>query len=253
MIKTIIILLVLVSLALIFFFFSRQEEPQEFNLDQAREIASEWIKNNSPTYLFDGENLELVTEETIIENSVYSFLFKFQSRNAGYGDREDQITASVITNHEMEIIVDNNEVVKAVTDNVYSEIEKRMISAPKESLVKIKVFFGKEEDILEIERTVPSTSQIARKALSELILGPTFDEKEEGYYSSINPKTEIQDLTISNGVAYVDFSSDLEKGVAGSATVSFIRSQIEKTLTQFATVNSVVISIDGRVDDILQP
>jgi len=35
--------------------------------------------------------------------------------------------------------------------------------------------------------------------------------------------------------------------------VGSIRSQIESTLKQFPSVKQVIISVDGRTDDILQP
>jgi len=45
----------------------------------------------------------------------------------------------------------------------------------------------------------------------------------------------------------------LEEAVGGSCRVTAIRSQIEQTLKQFSTVQSVIISIDNRTEDILQP
>ena len=63
----------------------------------------------------------------------------------------------------------------------------------------------------------------------------------------------IQGLTIENGVAKVDFSEQLEFQVGGSCRVAAIRAQITDTLKQFPTVDSVVISIDGRTEDVLQP
>ncbi|PIP22172.1 MAG: hypothetical protein COX38_02115, partial [Candidatus Nealsonbacteria bacterium CG23_combo_of_CG06-09_8_20_14_all_39_25] len=45
----------------------------------------------------------------------------------------------------------------------------------------------------------------------------------------------------------------LEFQVGGSCKVSAIRAQITQTLKQFPTVDEVVISINGRTEDILQP
>jgi len=64
---------------------------------------------------------------------------------------------------------------------------------------------------------------------------------------------KIQSLSIENGVAKIDFSKELEQDVGGSCRVSAIRAQITETLKQFETVNEVIISIDSRVEDILQP
>lgn len=64
---------------------------------------------------------------------------------------------------------------------------------------------------------------------------------------------KIQKLTIENNVARVDFDKQLEYQVGGSCRVAAIRAQITQTLKQFPTVKEVIISIDGRTEDILQP
>ncbi|MBP6976514.1 GerMN domain-containing protein, partial [Candidatus Dojkabacteria bacterium] len=70
---------------------------------------------------------------------------------------------------------------------------------------------------------------------------------------NINDGVEILSLSISKGVAYVDLSNELQEGVGGSCKVTSIRAQITETLKQFSTVDSVVISIEGESEDILQP
>jgi spore germination protein GerM len=64
---------------------------------------------------------------------------------------------------------------------------------------------------------------------------------------------KVQSLSIEGGVARVDLSEELEEGVGGSCMVASITAQITETLKQFPTVDSVIISIDGRTEDILQP
>ncbi len=125
-----------------------------------------------------------------------------------------------------------------------------------ESTMIVNLFFGRldsGEELISVQREIPFTEGIAMAALLQLIEGPTEIQRQEGYFSSINESTGIQSLFIVDGVAYVDFSSDLEENVAGSATVFFIRSQIRETLKQFETVDDVAISINGRTEDILQP
>jgi spore germination protein GerM len=61
----------------------------------------------------------------------------------------------------------------------------------------------------------------------------------------------LQNLTIENGIARADFNSALNVG--GSCRVTAISSQIKQTLLQFDTVNQVIISINGRTDNVLQP
>jgi len=89
--------------------------------------------------------------------------------------------------------------------------------------------------------------------LEFLLEGPTRTEYDEGYYTNLNPDVKIQRLAIENGLAEVDFDETLEGSVGGSCRVTAIRSQIIQTLKQFPTVENVIISIDGRTEDILQP
>ncbi|MDD5590076.1 MAG: GerMN domain-containing protein [Candidatus Portnoybacteria bacterium] len=102
-------------------------------------------------------------------------------------------------------------------------------------------------------RTIAKTQGVARVALEEMLKGPTDVEKSQGFYTSINSGVKIQKITIENGVAKVDFDKRLEDATGGSCRVSAIRTQITETLKQFSSVKSVVISIDGRTEDILQP
>ena len=129
---------------------------------------------------------------------------------------------------------------------------------------RLKVFFGlkagasgKEgndcEDVYSLPRRVVSAKSIIRSAIEELLKGPTIGEEESDYFTSINKGVQIQKLLINNGILRADFSVELEEGVAGSCRVLAIRSQIEKTAKQFPEVKQVIISINGRIEDILQP
>jgi len=107
--------------------------------------------------------------------------------------------------------------------------------------------------VFETKRTIAETSAVGKAALEELFKGPTDQEKKDGYFTNIPTGVKIQKLTIENGVAKVDLSKELEQGVGGSCRVDSIRAQITETLKQFSTVQSVIISINGKTEDILQP
>ena len=106
---------------------------------------------------------------------------------------------------------------------------------------------------IAVERQVPQTLAVARTAVEALLRGATEEEINQGFVSSINSGARIQSLIIENGVAKVDFDEQLEFQVGGSCRVAAIRAQITQTLKQFPTVNDVIISINGRTEDILQP
>jgi len=107
--------------------------------------------------------------------------------------------------------------------------------------------------VFPVDKIIFKTSAPARAALEELLKGPTKQEKAEGFFTSINPGVKIEKLTIENNTARVEFDEQLEFQVGGSCRVSAIRAQIVETLKQFSTVKDVVISINGRTKDILQP
>ncbi len=135
--KNIIITIIIVAVILILglLFFRSPEEPTDddvFTIQESREIAETWITNNSPTHLFDGSKLELVSEQELIQGKTYSFLFSFESSSAGYGDRTDEPTAQVITPHQMDVTVQEGSVISAITDEVYDEIKAELIDEPKD-------------------------------------------------------------------------------------------------------------------------
>lgn len=127
--------------------------------------------------------------------------------------------------------------------------------------IKVELFFGNSrlapEDSCEadypIVRTIAKTEAVGRAAIGELLGGPTQEEKDQGYFTSINEGTELKNLVIKDGVAEAEFNELLDKEVGGSCRVGAIRSQITNTLRQFPTVDQVLISINGRTEDILQP
>ncbi|MBU1032635.1 MAG: GerMN domain-containing protein [Patescibacteria group bacterium] len=129
-------------------------------------------------------------------------------------------------------------------------------------IMKVQVYFSNTvkdpgaiecNNIYAIEREIPKTQAVARAALEELLKGPSESEKRDGYLTNINSGVKIKSLVIENGTAKVEFDAALERGVGGSCRVTAIRSQIEQTLMQFSSVVKVIISINGRTEDILQP
>ena len=107
--------------------------------------------------------------------------------------------------------------------------------------------------VFPVNRKISKTQAIARAVLEELLKGPTEKEKTDGFFTTINPGVKIQSLVIEQGLAKVDFDEQLEFQVGGSCRVSAIKAEITQTLKQFPTIKDVLISINGRTEDILQP
>jgi spore germination protein GerM len=130
-----------------------------------------------------------------------------------------------------------------------------------ERFVDIKVFFNNNNfdpefscnKVFPAERGVIKTGELERAALLELLGGPTQGDIAQGFFTSINSGVKINSLSITRGVATVDFDERLGNQVAGACWVTAIRSQITETLKQFPSVKEVIISINGRTEDVLQP
>lgn len=128
--------------------------------------------------------------------------------------------------------------------------------------MEIKAYFLNDEldpeitcsKVFPVSRNIPKTEAVARAALEELLKGPNQEDLTKNYTTAIQSQSvKIQKLEIKNSVAYADFSEELEKNSGGSCRVSAIRAQITETLKQFPTIKDVIISINGRSEDILQP
>lgn len=115
---------------------------------------------------------------------------------------------------------------------------------------------GSNEDcskVFPVSRTIPNAETFGPGSLEVLLKGVSAEEKGTGYFTSINDGTMIQKFEIKDKVAYVDFNSRFNEGVAGSCKVTSIKSQIENTLNNLPDINSVVISVDGQTEGILEP
>lgn len=130
--------------------------------------------------------------------------------------------------------------------------------------MEVSVFFNNNNldpqiscnKVFEVKRTIPKTEGVARAAIEELLKGPTQQEIKSGYYTSINSGVKLNDISIQKTnppSALVDFDEQLQFQVGGSCRVAAIRAQITQTLKQFPSIEDVIISINGRTEDILQP
>ena len=121
--KLIILIIVLVIIGAGFLLLSRAGEktPLSYTIGESAQIAEAWIKNNSPTYNYDGFDLQLEEAKELEKESNYEIIFSFNSRSAGYGD-DREIAAQVITPHMIFIIIDAGNVTSAITDETYDEM-----------------------------------------------------------------------------------------------------------------------------------
>jgi hypothetical protein len=99
--------------------------------------------------------------------------------------------------------------------------------------------------LVAVLRTVPGTKAVATIAMQALLAGPIASEAARMITTSVPAGTQVLGLTIANGVATVDLSTEFESG-AGSASVLTRLGQVVYTLTQFPTIKSVQFEIEGQ-------
>jgi hypothetical protein len=102
-------------------------ESGDPDAEDAMEIALEFLRNGA-TFKFDGIESTIKVEETRILESYpvqYIVIISFDSSHAGYGDRTGQVLAQVVTPHSAWIKVVNGEVVSAVLDNTWDELNQK--------------------------------------------------------------------------------------------------------------------------------
>jgi spore germination protein GerM len=117
------------------------------------------------------------------------------------------------------------------------------------TIVRAYFYLGGEPGtagLVAVLREVPETKAIATAAMNALLAGPASAESADRVITSAVPDgSQLLGLSIANGVATVDLSSEFESG-GGSASVLIRLGQVVYTLTQFPTVDSVVFRIEGR-------
>lgn len=101
--------------------------------------------------------------------------------------------------------------------------------------------------LVAVLRQVPGTKAVATAAISALLAGPTNGEKARSISSQVPDGTQLLGLTIDAGVATIDLSSEFAAGGAGDAYQTRL-AQVVYTLTQFPTVKSVSVRIEGEGD-----
>lgn len=113
--------------------------------------------------------------------------------------------------------------------------------------VRYQVWFHNGDGLYVVHRTQDATPRVGTAALEALLEGPAPDEELN---TSVPDGTQLLDLTIADGIANVDLTSEFESG-GGSASMQMRLAQVVYTITQFPTVEGVRFSLDGEPIDVL--
>jgi hypothetical protein len=102
---------------------------------------------------------------------------------------------------------------------------------------------GGDARLVPVTRTVPSTLAVATAAVRELLAGPAPNER--GLLTMIPAGTQLLGISIGGSVAAVDLTGAFESG-GGSMSMFGRLAQLVYTVTQFPTVDTVRLRLDGQ-------
>jgi Immunoglobulin-like domain of bacterial spore germination/Sporulation and spore germination len=118
----------------------------------------------------------------------------------------------------------------AQTETTPTTAETETAGTTSADTTTVSVYFLRDGRIAAARRTLPGTRAAGRAALRALAAGPNAREREAGLTTSVPRNLEIEQLTVVDGIARVDFPE-----ANGCPSIA----QIVYTLTQFPTVQRV--------------
>jgi hypothetical protein len=113
-----------------------------------------------------------------------------------------------------------------------------------------EVWFTRGESLFAVSRAQLATPRVGSAAMEALLEGPNPRERAAGVGSQVPPGSQFLGLTVQDGIATVDLTSEFESG-GGSASLDMRIAQVVYTLTQFPTVKGVLFQLDGESVDVL--
>lgn len=96
-----------------------------------------------------------------------------------------------------------------------------------------------------IKRDIPKSASPLTATIKSLLDGPNATDKKNGTMTLIPPGTKLLGASVKNGIATLNFSDELEFNSVGVDGYMASLMQIVFTATEFSTVKSVKILIDG--------
>ena len=107
-----------------------------------------------------------------------------------------------------------------------------------------------DEAVIPVRRSIPASElAMLTRTLELLLAGPTEAEAEQGFSSSFPASLSVTSVVLTDGNAVVDIAGPFTDEIPNaSAAILAVREQLFRTATQFSTVSSVEVHLDGSCD-----
>ncbi|MBU1083256.1 hypothetical protein KKE14_02355 [Patescibacteria group bacterium] len=103
-------------------FTSGNKANSKYTQDSSRIVAENWVKYNSPTFVFDGTDLQFMQSTSLRCQYAWMYEFKFSAASSGYGNRKGKSPDGQKTNHTIQVVVQKDKVTMAISDDQYDEL-----------------------------------------------------------------------------------------------------------------------------------
>lgn len=122
-------------------------------------------------------------------------------------------------------------------------------STPVPQTTNVAVYYLKSTDnefyLVREVHPVEKTLAVAQAAVNELIQG---NPVTPGAYRVLSPDTKVLGIEIDQGLATVNFSSEVLRANVGSSGEALGIASIVNTLTEFSNIQKVSFMVDGQVE-----
>ncbi len=115
----------------------------------------------------------------------------------------------------------------------------------------VRIYFIRDDRVSPVERKVGEGKTREKAALEELLKGPNKEERAEGFFSHIPSGAKVKAVSIEGGIAFVNFSKELEQYGGGAEKVRSMIAQIVYTLTDLPQVKKARILVEGESEVVL--
>lgn len=103
---------------------------------------------------------------------------------------------------------------------------------------------GSDIELDSVERKIPIGENHINYAIDQLLMGPTQDEQDQGFYSEIPVGTRLIDLIESPAEVRINLNKQFISG-GGSNSVVFRLKQLSNTAIDAEPVRKIFLDIDG--------
>ena len=117
----------------------------------------------------------------------------------------------------------------------------------------VKIYFFKADQLIAVERDLPTIENPVVIAIDQLLRGPNEQESAQGITTKIPTGTRSRNVDVEGNTAIVDLNSTLLEFEGGSSEANGIVAQIVYTATSVRGIKQVILKLQGSDQFVIGP